>query len=123
MDPTHVLLEAYDKPLTAIAYWLSHAVSQRWPDAAVIETDDHDFDLDTFLEREPCEVVVHETLGQPDRCEDVALLALELREHLGGDPRGAVQDELLAVGRAVWAANARVEQPQVVVDLSRRRDR
>lgn len=54
------LLEAYGQPHTAIAYQLSLAIAAKWPDAAMIESSDGSFDIDTFLEREPCPVVVHD---------------------------------------------------------------
>jgi len=54
-----LLLQAYRESTTAIAYWLSRSIARAFPDHAIIETDDHDFDVDVFLSRETCEVVLH----------------------------------------------------------------
>ncbi|MBX2798380.1 MAG: ATP-binding protein [Myxococcales bacterium] len=47
-------------PVPSIEYELSKQVAARWPKAAIVETTDWDFDVDTFVQREEgCRVEVH----------------------------------------------------------------
>lgn len=61
MSHDDLLLHAYREPLASISYWLSRTIARAFPDHAIIETEDGDFDLDTFLERQKCPVVLHES--------------------------------------------------------------
>ncbi|MEN0064440.1 MAG: AAA family ATPase [Myxococcota bacterium] len=61
MNRDDLLFDAYVQTEAALTYHLSRAVAATWPDAAILETEDGDFDVATFLEREPCDVVVHPT--------------------------------------------------------------
>jgi hypothetical protein len=58
-DRERLLLDALSAPVPSIAYVLSAAIARRWSDQYVLETEDRDIDFDTFLERVPCEVVLH----------------------------------------------------------------
>ena len=59
-DHAGLLRDAFHAPGPAIGYVLNDAIARAYPDRYVMRTQDHSFDLDTYLVRHPAEVVVQD---------------------------------------------------------------
>jgi hypothetical protein len=102
-DRERLLQDALSSPSPVISYALSAAVARQWPDQYVLETEDHEIDLDTFVARVPCEVVLHAS-PHPQLDTDWAGPLHGLQRRLVQGHRTVIwEGESFEVVQAAWA--------------------